>query len=404
MWGSIPARAGETIGYKAPDPLGWVYPRTGGGNPFRSRRNRSAYGLSPHGRGKPRRAIQERQARRSIPARAGETVATSNQRTAPAVYPRTGGGNCAGQPVPSSRTGLSPHGRGKHVPGGKQRPAQRSIPARAGETGSGSAAGIANRVYPRTGGGNRYTPQVVLPSPGLSPHGRGKPLPTRSICGWTRVYPRTGGGNLDGTGLPTGVRGLSPHGRGKHSANPHFVQLKRSIPARAGETEPAAHQQPLPKVYPRTGGGNRVAGWLGALGLRSIPARAGETRLWSRRCRIRQVYPRTGGGNRTTCGPLSIRKGLSPHGRGKPHRVSQGQDSVRSIPARAGETRPPAAARVSIRVYPRTGGGNPVAPACPCCPGGLSPHGRGKRGTPPPNSPSSRSIPARAGETAAPSR
>ena len=50
-----------------------VYPRTGGGNEFETRTGAAQDGLSPHGRGKPNRALAVSLSDRSIPARAGET-------------------------------------------------------------------------------------------------------------------------------------------------------------------------------------------------------------------------------------------------------------------------------------------------------------------------------------------
>ena len=53
------------------------------------------------------------------------------------------------------------------------------------------------------------------------------------------------------------------------------------------------------------------------------------------------------------------RRGLSPHGRGKPEYEACGVPKAGSIPARAGETLRENANRYPKEVYPRTGGGNP---------------------------------------------
>ena len=193
----------------------------------------------------------------------------------------------------------------------------RSIPARAGETGFLLLLGFLRRVYPRTGGGNVQSRSGRKSGQGLSPHGRGKrpvnaylgnpqgSIPARAgetmlawiNCRLATVYPRTGGGNRYRVAWYSSVRGLSPHGRGKQIPWPRLPLPLGSIPARAGETSPTALPKPSSRVYPRTGGGNLVAG-AGSAGLdRSIPARAGET--WLR------VQGRRGW------------TGLSPHGRGK---------------------------------------------------------------------------------------
>ena len=91
-----------------------VYPRTGGGNASRSVETETWYGLSPHGRGKPFPSGENSAARRSIPARAGETPFPTPLAWPRRVYPRTGGGNSVNSLELALGKGLSPHGRGKH--------------------------------------------------------------------------------------------------------------------------------------------------------------------------------------------------------------------------------------------------------------------------------------------------
>ena len=114
---------------------------------------------------------------------------------------------------------------------------------------------------------------------------------------------------------------------------------------------------------------------------------------------LKQVYPRTGGGNRRPARRRVSSPGLSPHGRGKPHRQAQLRPGPGSIPARAGETSYSTEDALYHRVYPRTGGGNRVAPPSSDARKGLSPHGRGKPRGSRLGCPSPGSIPARAGET-----
>ena len=151
---SIPARAGETAPQLLAPCVAWVYPRTGGGNTTRDTIKERAEGLSPHGRGKLHHRPEVRDRQRSIPARAGETGRVSAREFLMPVYPRTGGGNSPPWHSETCYPGLSPHGRGKPEPGRQARRYLRSIPARAGETSQESPAGVYVRVYPRTGGGN----------------------------------------------------------------------------------------------------------------------------------------------------------------------------------------------------------------------------------------------------------
>ena len=176
--------------------------------------------------------------------------------TAAEVYPRTGGGNAISALILGIMLGLSPHGRGKRHQIHLSLLSFGSIPARAGETKVGNHYGITVGVYPRTGGGNALDVQNWKVFQGLSPHGRGKPMPadfmsalrrsiparagetSSSVCSksFCKVYPRTGGGNalfLTGAGI---ANGLSPHGRGKRYRDSCVPPRRGSIPARAGET------------------------------------------------------------------------------------------------------------------------------------------------------------------------
>ena len=151
---SIPARAGETVAWEGYPVYNPVYPRTGGGNSGKGGGGIVPEGLSPHGRGKPGVRLDEVHRLRSIPARAGETPHADRADQEQAVYPRTGGGNSGGLSGGTTTRGLSPHGRGKRPRNSPLPPPYRSIPARAGETVATPAYPAPDRVYPRTGGGN----------------------------------------------------------------------------------------------------------------------------------------------------------------------------------------------------------------------------------------------------------
>ena len=253
-----------------------VYPRTGGGNGGIGLLYLALNGLSPHGRGKQRQPPIIQLILRSIPARAGETVPGGFGQLEHGVYPRTGGGNGVSGQRGTHVEGLSPHGRGKREIFPFPCRSLGSIPARAGETKASTALDLRFEVYPRTGGGNRGRCQTPATGCGLSPHGRGKlrrlggePVKAGSIparAGETRlelpagaaekVYPRTGGGNPEQELVFQSQYGLSPHGRGKLlDGQPPHADLW-SIPARAGETGPPTTLRLRYQVYPRTGGGN----------------------------------------------------------------------------------------------------------------------------------------------------
>ena len=233
--GSIPAWAGETPGGTGGPGNGGVYPRVGGGNTACRRKRCSTRGLSPRGRGKPRRLLVVLRIHWSIPAWAGETPRRQSRDAVSAVYPRVGGGNAVR--ICSSRVffGLSPRGRGKPVQHGGPGSDSRSIPAWAGETWGGWGLGRGGKVYPRVGGGNLAARMAFISMGGLSPRGRGKlgiditglvawrsiPAWAGETCGWAGwswgcpVYPRVGGGNSHPRNCPLCTSGLSPRGRGK---------------------------------------------------------------------------------------------------------------------------------------------------------------------------------------------
>ena len=142
--GSIPAWAGEPAPHN--EPGRWrVYPRVGGGTPDTHHISPIADGLSPRGRGNPVRILV-----------LGPTPSTWG------LSPR-GRGNPGwrGYRDRRSSVGLSPRGRGNpwrmDMPYPEAR--QRSIPAWAGETVdvSGGSSMVRDRVYPRVGGGTRFS-------------------------------------------------------------------------------------------------------------------------------------------------------------------------------------------------------------------------------------------------------
>ena len=90
------------------------------------------------------------------------------------VYPRVGGGNRRPNGAELPSPGLSPRGRGKPDWGIFRLRLQRSIPAWAGETKGKRYAANGRAVYPRVGGGNQTAVRVVAKDKGLSPRGRGK--------------------------------------------------------------------------------------------------------------------------------------------------------------------------------------------------------------------------------------
>ena len=253
--GSIPARAGEPSRRSGCWWTGRVYPRAGGGTGIGIAISITLWGLSPRGRGNPAPDHRTRSRRRSIPARAGEPATAGEGSPSSRVYPRAGGGTPSLRRRGSMSRGLSPRGRGNPRRMGRPRAVERSIPARAGEPWPWSCLGCPNRVYPRAGGGTVALEPRAAVTYGLSPRGRGNPPrarrarrdpgsiparagePARSRPPGRprRVYPRAGGGTRGRGCRPEARAGLSPRGRGNHILPATEYHMKGSIPARAGE-------------------------------------------------------------------------------------------------------------------------------------------------------------------------
>ena len=213
----------------------------------------------------------------------------------------------------------------------------RSIPACAGEPPTAARRLTARGVYPRVCGGTveyRYDPDS---GQGLSPrvrgnrrHGRGPPLPVRSILACagepvrdgvvykvSTVYPRVCGGTSRTASSLAAMRGLSPRVRGNRAGPAHGPAAERSIPACAGEPDSHPRFPPVGKVYPRVCGGTRVGSQLS-------PTRA-------------RVYPRVCGGTPCPTSGSSGMRGLSPRVRGNLHLLAVPALGHGSIPACAGE-------------------------------------------------------------------
>ena len=130
---SIPAWAGEPTLTSSLSGLCTVYPRVGGGTIGYLYISGKHYGLSPRGRGNLFRHEKPVPVSGSIPAWAGEPSHPTHPRHSLGVYPRVGGGTDLSIFSYHKHLGLSPRGRGN--PDGPPHAVYdpRSIPAWAGE-------------------------------------------------------------------------------------------------------------------------------------------------------------------------------------------------------------------------------------------------------------------------------
>ena len=273
--------------------------------------------------------------------------------------------------------GLSPRVRGNHESSCAASLAGGSIPACAGEPPAKRRSPKDGRVYPRVCGGTRTTRRGIHPGAGLSPRVRGnRALAHRDhrdggsipACAgepgsglWraphSRVYPRVCGGTGPSTIPMRRFRGLSPRVRGNPRTASPTATRRGSIPACAGEPVPSLTWRPKERVYPRVCGGTkpvqsqdrrrkglspRVRGNLTTLlphqaRWGSIPACAGEPGSTAAGGAAWGVYPRVCGGTPYATRSASSSMGLSPRVRGNLRSTASSGLIGGSIPACAGE-------------------------------------------------------------------
>ena len=152
--GLIPAWAGETSGVHGRNSTIGAHPRVGGGNLAHVQHKHHRHGL--------------------IPAWAGETTWRLGATSRGGAHPRVGGGNQQAIAGRQALMGSSPRGRGKHP---ERCPCQWHrglIPAWAGETNATAEEKARHWAHPRVGGGNEEHQQVYSDPAGSSPRGRGK--------------------------------------------------------------------------------------------------------------------------------------------------------------------------------------------------------------------------------------
>ena len=225
--------------------------------------------------------------------------------------------------------------------------------------------------------GNRLRFAVSGAGKGSIPAYAGEPCPPTPRRRRFSVYPRVCGGTAIRMIYPICPAGLSPRMRGNHDFRFQRRQLRRSIPAYAGEPRKSSMRTGRGTVYPRVCGGTppgppgsrsgrglspRMRGNLmrdrpRAQPRGSIPAYAGEPARGSRKAAPHRVYPRVCGGTGYDPSGGAPPGGLSPRMRGNPRWASARTQSPGSIPAYAGEPPSRSGSRSRRGVYPRVCGG-----------------------------------------------
>ena len=160
---------------------------------------------------------------RIIPAHAGQTKLTAFIEAVNADHPRACGANNARNSATSLKNGSSPRMRGKLIQALRHVESGRIIPAHAGQTPSLIFLLESSPDHPRACGANCASPSALSADSGSSPRMRGKP-----------------------------------------SGTPAVLNLKRIIPAHAGQTRTLTIPAFISTDHPRACGAN-VSGFVGAL-------------------------------------------------------------------------------------------------------------------------------------------
>ena len=319
----------------------------------------------------------------------------------------------------------------------------RFIPARAGNSARWRPIDRKSAVHPRACGELHFTEVTLQCSFGSSPRVRGTLSVTSCRVGfgrfiparagnsqlWSRrarvppVHPRACGELLDEAASTQAVDGSSPRVRGTPRRGCQHAGRRRFIPARAGNSRRQRGSVWSRTVHPRacgelnadmesrgewTGSSPRVRGTRidrARLrhGTRFIPARAGNSVKPSRCGRWVSVHPRA-------CGELSsatwirvVSYGSSPRVRGTPPADLREAVPTRFIPARAGNSVGAGNISASSTVHPRACGELYALTLSGHCGTGSSPRVRGTPHDKESVVRDGRFIPARAGNSSAPS-
>ena len=219
--GSIPACAGEPLTVRPRRRRLSVYPRVCGGTCQKTSFSHDDKGLSPRVRGNHRGRVAVPVRNGSIPACAGEPFQSCCLSRQSRVYPRVCGGTAKFRDTTADFDGLSPRVRGNLLFPTPSYGEQRSIPACAGEPMASIFTCAPTRVYPRVCGGTGPGRRQADYDWGLSPRVRGNPRAGHRLSAgagsipacageppsrlwsehWNEVYPRVCGG--------TGLRSCS---------------------------------------------------------------------------------------------------------------------------------------------------------------------------------------------------
>ena len=175
--------------------------------------------------------------RRFIPACAGNAAGFPADQPRSTVHPRMRGERRVNSSGPGDHCGSSPHARGTPHPTPKQPGNPRFIPACAGNAAVPSIPLVELAVHPRMRGERMRGKLNVHPCRRFIPACAGNAVPSQRTALRNPVHPRMRGERVPGVRLSTATSGSSPHARGTHSAIVVQDDIRRFIPACAGNAQ-----------------------------------------------------------------------------------------------------------------------------------------------------------------------
>ena len=374
----IPARAGNTVRPALAFLRNPVHPRSRGEHTGHRSVDAAVAGSSPLARGTLLQALCSRSSSRFIPARAGNTSSGTWLRRGPPVHPRSRGEHSQDDYQTQWSNGSSPLARGTPLRPRPVLPCSRFIPARAGNTPALWGSFWRSAVHPRSRGEHPWRPWTSGLYAGSSPLARGTPTASFHRCGRLRFIPARAGNTRTMRNGPT-RKSVHPRSRGEHPRRCYPVRVQ------LGSSPLARGTRPWRSPGPQAG--------------RFIPARAGNTSRVSVHANPASVHPRSRGEHQPCQDIPEPSIGSSPLARGTRGAGGCRRGGHRFIPARAGNT----CARISgpwtATVHPRSRGEHRVAGSGGGARHGSSPLARGTRARAGQPDPGDRFIPARAGNT-----
>ena len=338
-----------------------------------------------------------------------------------AAHPRSRGEHYRLRSGPSGACGSSPLARGTPTHTRVGASSCRLIPARAGNTGDDDERALPEAAHPRSRGEHRLLPPHLRACFWLIPARAGNTPRQYRRRACQPAHPRSRGEHWEPTHRRLTDIGSSPLARGTPGHVVGFGLGVRLIPARAGNTSnPTGPRKPA-TAHPRSRGehassneaswcpsgssplarGTRDAWLLSGDSIRLIPARAGNTRMGRRRAHAHQAHPRSRGEHPVIAETCAAYSGSSPLARGTRTLTVTIRRRIRLIPARAGNTPWVCGLWGCLPAHPRSRGEHEDPSPALQVVRGSSPLARGTQVTEGRGQTSGRLIPARAGNTTA---